>query len=539
MKKNWLFGLVAIGLLTGCQSSTQSASPQHEDSQTAIQELIPAAKGPKLQRNYYEIFVGSYYDSNDDGIGDLTGITEKLDYLNTGEKQTEDDLKVNGLWLTPVMPSPTYHKYDVMDYYAIDPQFGNLAEFEKLVQEADQRGIAIIMDLVLNHTSDQHPWFQHALKSFSPDATEEDKRYRDWYVFKEDSEDGFTPVPGQEGWYYEARFWSGMPDLNLANEEVKAEILKITQFWLDKGVAGFRLDATSHYFEKDTAKNTEFLKWLTTEVRQQKSDVYLVGEAWEDELVVEEMYASGLNSFFDFMLSQADGIGNISEAVKYGSGGQLSQAVYDYNVAIKAENDRALDAVFLSNHDNTRSAEELETLEEKKMAASTYLLLPGNPFIYYGEEVGLTGIGADEDKRLPMPFDPAGKGQPKPAAGASYEAKTDGGTVAEQLEDPDSLLRWYQKILRVKSSYLVIGAGDFTIAENGNDSLSIFIYEGKQAKAVVIHNFDPEAEAEWVLPEELADLQLAETLDIHGEDAELVDGRLRMPGYSTAVLVKK
>lgn len=539
MKKWQLCGLLTLAfLLVGCQKN-EPPNSKAEQTKTNTQEVIPAAKGPDLQRNFYEIFVGSFYDSNNDGTGDLNGIAEKLDYLNTGDPESKEDLKVDGLWLTPVMPSPSYHKYDVTDYYQIDPQFGTLTDFENLIKKADQRGIATLMDLVINHTSSEHPWFQKALKSFTQEATAEDKKYRDWYVFKETDEAGFTPVDGAKGWAYESRFWSGMPDLNLENPEVRNEITKICQFWIDKGVAGFRLDATSHYYEGDVAKNTEFLSWLMTTLRKQKEDIYVVGEAWEDETTVTEMYASGINSLFDFEFSQANGDSDIAVAVKYGSGQQLAEEIYNYNAAIKKDNDQALDAPFLSNHDNTRSADSFTTLPEKKMAASTYLLLPGNPFIYYGEEIGLTGVGIDEDKRLPLPFTQDKKGRPAPPEAATHEATTDGGTVEKQLTDEQSLLRWYQQILRIKETYPVIGSGDFTYYESDDEELCILSYQKGEKELLVIHNYHQENDLTWNLPAALKDGQVLETMTVDGDSAANVhDDKLTLPKYSTTIFQK-
>ncbi len=536
--KHFVRGLVLSGVmlaLGGCQK-------QASKSQASTSSELPQAQvksDPDLQRNFYEIFVGSFYDSNEDGIGDLAGITEKLDYLNTGDPDSEQDLKVNGLWLTPIMPSPSYHKYDVTDYYDIDPAFGNLEDFETLVTEAKQRGIAVIMDLVINHTASDHPWFKKALASFEADATAGEQTYREYYVFKETNESGYTPVPGHEEWAYESRFWSGMPDLNLDNPAVKEELAKIIAFWLEKGIAGFRLDATSHYFEGDTAKNIEFLNWLEETVKGQKADAYLVAEAWEEEQVITEMYASEIDSLFNFRFSQADRIGDITEAVQFGNGRSLGEAVVEYNEAVKKENPHALDAVFLSNHDNGRSAEVLETPAERKMAASTYLLLPGNPFIYYGEEIGLTGVGIDEDKRLPMLFTEDGKGQPAPPENATQESKTDGGSVEAQLQAKDSLLAWYQAVLRIKNDFPVIGRGQVTATEaEDHSSLCVLTYHYDQKTATVIHNFDQEDTVTWQLPKELATKKLQAVLSIGGEEAKLTGGQLVIPPFTTVILAE-
>src|SRR5919109_147792 len=165
---------------------------------------------------FYEIFVRSFYDSDGDGIGDFNGITSKLDYLNDGDPNTTTDLGITGLWLMPIHPSPSYHGYDVTDYYDVNPEYGTLDDFKSLIDEAHQRGIRITIDLVLNHTSSKHPWFEQAQDTTSP--------YRQWYVWSA------TPLGGQY-WhygsgqeYYYARFGVGLPDLNYANPEVVKEM---------------------------------------------------------------------------------------------------------------------------------------------------------------------------------------------------------------------------------------------------------------------------------------------------------------------------
>ena len=182
-------------------------------------------------RNWYEVFVYSYFDSDGDRIGDLGGLAEKLDYIS--------GLGMNGIWLMPVMPSPSYHKYDVTDYYSIDPQYGTLEDFSALLEKAHALGIDVIIDLVLNHTSNEHPWFLSARSGA-------DSEYRNWYNWSDSPQDGYAKA-GEA--YYECRFVNTMPDLNLDNPEVRAEIENILRFWLeDVGVDGFRLDAVTSYY---------------------------------------------------------------------------------------------------------------------------------------------------------------------------------------------------------------------------------------------------------------------------------------------------
>ena len=201
-------------------------------------------------RTWYEIFVYSFCDSNGDGLGDLQGVTDQLDYLQ--------NLGITGIWLMPIHPSSSYHKYNVSDYYAIDPDYGTMEDFETLMAECEKRGIHVILDLVVNHTGSDHPWFQEAaaylqsLGDAEPDV--QACPYVDYYNFTKEPKTAHTQVPGTD-WYYESQFSSAMPDLNLDSELVRQEIGDIMRFWLDKGVAGFRLDAAKEFNTGSNDKN--------------------------------------------------------------------------------------------------------------------------------------------------------------------------------------------------------------------------------------------------------------------------------------------
>ncbi|HZG75933.1 MAG TPA: alpha-amylase family glycosyl hydrolase, partial [Paenibacillus sp.] len=189
----------------------------------------PGAVEEPPSRVYYEIFVRSFYDTNGDGVGDLNGVTAKLDYL--------EELGVEGIWLMPVNASPSYHGYDVTDYYAIHPDYGTLDDMKALLEEAEKRGIRVLMDLVVNHTSVQHPWFVDAASG--PDAAK-----RDWYVWADESDNvnDLSATGGGKAWHpksgghYLGAFWDGMPDLNFDNPEVREEMKKVGAYWLDLGV---------------------------------------------------------------------------------------------------------------------------------------------------------------------------------------------------------------------------------------------------------------------------------------------------------------
>ena len=226
-------------------------------------------------RTWYEVFVYSFYDGDGDGIGDLAGLTEKLDYINDGDPATDTDLGCDGIWLMPVMPSTTYHKYDVTDYCAIDSEYGTMEDFDAFVEACHERGIHVIIDLVMNHSSTQHEWFQTAAEYLRnlPEGAEPDAAecpYVDYYHFSRENGGGYCELDGTD-WYYEAQFWSEMPDLNLDSEAVREEFAGIVDFWLDKGVDGFRLDAAKEYESGNIEGNVEILSWFNTMVKEKRT----------------------------------------------------------------------------------------------------------------------------------------------------------------------------------------------------------------------------------------------------------------------------
>ena len=219
-------------------TETDTESEGNEVTALSLMQQVNTAEENVIDdnyRTYYEVFVYSFYDSDGDGIGDLKGLTENLDYINDGDPATDTDLGCNGIWLMPVMPSTTYHKYDVTDYEAIDPEYGTMDDFTTLVDEC------------------------HKPKGAEPDASE--CPYVDYYNFSKEKLGGYYPVEGTD-WYYEAQFWSEMPDLNWDNEMLKTEFEQIVQFWLDLGVDGFRLDAVKEFYSGADDKNIAVLTWF-------------------------------------------------------------------------------------------------------------------------------------------------------------------------------------------------------------------------------------------------------------------------------------
>lgn len=417
-------------------------------------------------RTWYEVFVYSFYDGNGDGIGDLKGLTEKLDYINDGNPETTDDLGCNGIWLMPIMPSTTYHKYDVTDYCSIDSEYGTMEDFEAFMAACEERGIKVILDLVLNHSSSKHPWFLEAcdylvnLGDGEPDL--EECPYVDYYHFSKEKKSGYCQVPGSDVWYYEAQFWDGMPDLNLYNEQLRGEIEQIVDFWLAKGAGGFRLDAVKEYETGANASNVEILTWFTQLVKEKKEDAYLVAEVWTDLNTYAAYYDSGIDSVFNFAFADSDGI--IAKTIKGSSpASSYSKNLEEIEKLFEEHNPEYIDAPFYTNHDMGRSAGYYageESVSQTKLAGALNLMMSGSAFIYYGEELGMKGAGKDENKRAPMYFsaDASSPGMCKGPAGMD-EIKMKFGSFEEQKEDPGSVYQYYKQAIYLRNLYPAIRKG--------------------------------------------------------------------------------
>ncbi|MCR5733243.1 MAG: alpha-amylase [Lachnospiraceae bacterium] len=488
----------------------------------------------------YEVFVYSFADSNGDGIGDIKGLIQKLDYINDGKDGKGNDLEVNELWLMPIFASPSYHKYDTMDYMSVDPDYGTTDDFKKLLKECHKRGVKVILDLALNHTSIQHPWFYD---------------HPEYYNFSDVKKDGYACISTDTGdRYYEARFYEGMPDLDLDSKEVRKEIEKITGYWLDMGVDGFRLDAVSYYFSDDTAKNVEFLKWFKDMVQSQNKDVYLVGECYTAQDTYSKYYASGIDSLFDFAFSGPDGI--IASVVK----GNRSMSVY----AQSMEKEEALyesyypgyiNAPFYTNHDMGRSAGyyAYDDGTKTKFAGALNLLMTGNAFIYYGEETGMKGSGKDENKRAPMQWGDDEYMCRGPEGMEMPDMKF--GSVSSQTDDPASILNYYRKAVVLRNSHPVIARGKtYVVSELTGDDTCAFIrtYDDKaedsasdngnvsgagsqkEGRSVMIVINGCEEQRTLMLPDN-GYCEMTDQL-ITGEDEPFIQGNeLTMPPYSIAV----
>jgi glycosidase len=403
---------------------------------------------------FYEIFVRSFNDTDGDGIGDFNGITAKLDYLQS--------LGVDALWLMPINPSPSYHGYDILNYYAVNPQYGSMQDFENLLAEAHKRDIRVIIDFVLNHTSSQHPWFADALRGT-------DSAYHGWYVWSNTATDGhWHPVTGDPPSYYYGYFGDHMPDLNYANPDVTQGMEDVARYWLtDIGVDGFRLDAAKHLIEEDgklenTPATHDWYRDFYTAYKAAKPDAYVVGEVYGAGGLIAKTYTGDqMDQVFNFELA--------SGAVSSASGGANSSI----NSALKFTLPDMPDgnyATFLTNHDQNRVMSVLQgDVSKARVAAAILLTAPGVPFIYYGEEIGMTGTKPDEDIRRPMQWNADANagfttGSPWRAPAEDYLTTN----VAAQDPDPASLLNYYRSLTQLRGDHSAMRTGDTYLLETAN-----------------------------------------------------------------------
>lgn len=487
-------------------------------------------------RNYYEIFVYSFYDSDGDGIGDLNGVTQKLDYV--------ENLGFNGIWLMPVMPSPTYHKYDVTDYYGIDEQYGTLEDFERLVEECHERGIRLVIDMVINHTSSEHEWFTTACEYLRGLGEEEEPDlsvcpYAGYYHFSREQTDGsFYQVPGSS-WYYEGVFWSEMPDLDLSNESLRRDLEEIAAYWIGMGVDGFRMDAALHYEEGDQEFNTEVLNWLYSYCAGLDPDFYMVSEVWAAKSTLASYYASQTPSMFNFDL--ADSEGKLLKAARGKYNAQsLVNSMLSYETDFSEAYEGYIDAPFISNHDMGRISNALiSDANDMKMAGGLLLMMNGSPFVYYGDEIGMAGKGTkDENKRLPMYWSDTDKtGMTVGPADADAGITSSFASAEEQLKDENSILNYYKRALRLRNENPEIARGNITVVEalcDGHQAAILKTWEGSTI-AIVYNTSDEELQVE-LSGTELEGMGIRGYLTLNGEVIRLEGGKLLMPGQSIGIL---
>ena len=433
---------------------------------------------------FYEIFVRSFYDSNGNGIGDFKGLMKKLDYLNDGNPATTTDLGVTALWLMPIMESPSYHGYDVIDYKKIEQDYGTNQDFQEFLDSAHARGIKVIIDLVLNHTSNQNPWFLNS-------RSDTGSAYRNWYVWKKSN-------PGTGGWYayngyyYYGAFGSGMPDLNYFNQNVKNGVNDIVKYWLDTvKVDGFRLDAIKYLCEEGSVTQNDpatyaYLREFRNYYKSVNPDAMAVGEAWSSTHdVLPYVDGTGIDFCFEFETAS-----DIINAINTGNPAPLASQMSN---VVTISYPFLQYGTFLTNHDQVRIFSQLgSSFSKSKLAAGVLLTLPGIPFMYYGEEIGMTSNSDDPSKRTPMQWNSdvnAGftTGTPWHSILSTYQTSN----VLTMSLDTTSLLSIYKKLIRIREQSSSLRRGIYIpLAASLNSIYAFGRYKADENDLTFpIHNF--------------------------------------------------
>jgi maltose alpha-D-glucosyltransferase/alpha-amylase len=477
----------------------------------------------------YCLSVESFMDSNGDGVGDFPGLMRRLDYLK--------GMGVDAIWLMPFQASPGLDDgYDVSNYYDIDPRYGTLGDFVEFTHAAKQRGIRVIIDLVVNHTSDQHPWFQEA-------RSDPNSRYRDWYVWSEtkpaDAEKGIVfPGVQKTTWTYDEaakqyffhRFYKFQPDLNTGNPMVQAEILKIMGFWIQLGVSGFRMDAVPFVIAekgadiKKPGQQFDLLRWFRAFLQWRKGDAIILAEANVPPKQNLEYFGEDgdrMHMMFNFHVNQS-----LFYAMASGDGRPLVKALNE----TRMRPETAQWGSFLRNHDEL----DLGRLTEKQrarvfqefgpdkgmqlydrgirrrlapmlggdrrrleLAYSLMFSMPGTPVLRYGDEIGMgddLSLPERNCARTPMQW------SDEPQAGFSSADKTvlpvisegpyrfEHVNVASQRRDPNSFLNWTERMIRMRKEAPEVGWGDFTLLDTGNKGIVAMRFDWRNNAVLTLHN---------------------------------------------------
>lgn len=434
---------------------------------------------------FYHLWIKGFADSNGDGVGDLQGIINKLDYLNDGNPATKNDLGITAIWLSPVFDcdykGDNMHGYDTVDYYKINPLFGTNADLDMLLKEAHKRGIRIIFDYIPNHVSDKHSWFLDA-KAGGPK--------KKWFIWEKKPSTEWHSAWGGGSWrnvwhpwkgeFYYGAFWKGMPDINFRNKDARTAMTNVLIYWLNKGFDGVRMDAVRYLYENGPGKGAdqpethEFFKKTRTLIDGYTATGYAkmaVCEAWSDVNVIKDYYGNGHNEFnmaFDFPL-----VDIIRNAVASGSSSRVKEIGNYILQEQKLYPEGFRNATFLNNHDE--AADRPGTLYKGdaakiKLAGALSLLLPGTPFIYYGTEFGMKDGEMSGDIR--------------------HRTNVDWSEEAKQGSDPASIFSEYRNLINVRTTHEAIRDGDFTVVKTDNDKVLAFTRSSAGDKMLVVFNFN-------------------------------------------------
>lgn len=561
------------------------AKPQKKsfEPELAVTKLAPVERktGKPSEGVYYSLFVRAFADGNGDGIGDFKGLTKKLDYLNDGDDTTTDDLGVTGLWLLPIFESPSYHGYDVDDYYSINPEYGTMNDFETFIIECKKRGISVILDITFNHSSVYNEWFKASKNPESP--------YRSWYRWISD-EDTDQPALGYTGpyslkqkalggavwnidlrnrgldshgkemfYYYAGVFGSQMPDFNLDEKAVRKEFKKVLKFWLDKGVSGFRFDAVAHAYNANEvkpgtetiSKAIDFWKEISDYVSSEKPDSYCVGEVWEPA-ATRAKYMGALQSNFHFDLGtlisqiinnqEANDRNNEPDNEDPSTYNGYARSLEGQYAMYAKNNPNYIDAPFLSNHDQVRSASALKNKPEKiKLAADMYILLEGVPFVYYGEEIAMKSGADDPSKRTPLVWNKPGKDRFESSwnEGGPYRNSTVYNKktvpISEQQSNPSSILNHYKRVIRIKTAHPALFKGRLRAEGVGSAVVESYFMDCDEETAFVLHNVSSIRTEVVFLPKDAVGMSLVYA---GNSGVVLLGERLSIPPMTSVVLAR-
>ena len=539
MKKFWknTLCLLLAALLLLSMTACGTAGNGGEEMTTVPTEPAPVVDPvADNYRTYYQIFVGSFSDANNDGIGDLRGIINRFDYLNDGDINSGKSLGVQGIWLSPIFSSPSYHKYDAKDYYKIDWRFGTEDDLKELIALCKERNVQLILDLAINHSSSQHPWFLEFKEARAKGDTE--NPYYDYYSCVTEAEKvggrTYQKIAGVDCWF-ECNFSSEMPELNYDNPEVRQAMLDVAKYYLDLGVDGFRFDAVKYIYYGDTEQSVAFWEWYMEELRKIDPDIYVVGECWSGESEILAYY--GAMNCFNFAVSQAEGM--MASAAKGNSMSKYTSYMANYQKKVLEANPEGMVMSFLSNHDMDRIGGAFILDSNMRMAANLYLLSPGSPVIYYGEEIGMRGSRGgemtDANRRLAMLW---GDGDfIRNPVGSTYPEKNQiQTTVVDQMADENSMYSYYCRLIAMRHKYPAIARGVYTDLRCGEKNLGGFSISHGEETLYLIHN-NSAMEITYDLSR-LSAYTITQLCDFIGAGEAKLEGTLLTVGPQTSVILK-
>jgi alpha-amylase len=457
-----------------------------------ILQVQADVRAPQL---IYEIFTRSFQDSNGDGIGDLDGVRSRLDYISS--------LGADAIWLTPIFQSPSYHGYDISDYQTIKSDYGDLASLTNLINDAHSRGIKVYLDVAVNHTSNQHPWFSNHddyLWASSP---------QHWpfinIVDQETPESHWYPLDGA---YYFSSFGADMPDLNWKNPDVLSKIEEVFHYWASIGVDGFRLDAAKFLIkgpngEQNQPGTHEIWKQIAASVHQQYPSVYFIGEIWDSAANLASYYGNGdeLDAAFDFPIEDA-----IRTSITSGNASAMLGALNDQ---LATQKNPFFAAPFAGNHDMERLASVLgEDIGKQKLAAASFLSLPGTPVIYYGDEIGIPQSDANGDlaKRSPMIWtEDEGHGFTTADPWNDFSTADSSIAVDAQESNPQSLLNYYKGLIAKRKSTPALSEGVLSnVTPQGSTAVSFQRTAPDGTNVAILLNFGSQALSDRFIPLKLS-----------------------------------